>query len=150
MGFREDIQKKIEKKQAELAEQERAFERDQAASAAYIQALQDILKGLPREPSEVSADRIFRPGSIMAQTREMILAAKHPLHISEILRQLGKTEKGARASVSGALGAYVRRGEVFVRPKPNTFGLAELGHSNDMESTADVEPPADFGTLKAS
>jgi len=149
MGFREDIQRKIEKKQAELLEQERAFERDRAASLAYLQALQDMLKVLPREPMDVSANKIVRQGSAMARTRDMILAAKRPLHITEILQQLGKAnDRKARASLSGALGAYVRRGEIFVRPKPNTFGLVELGH-HEFE-LAEEEPPSDFGSLKAS
>ena len=149
MGFREEIQKKIEKKQAERLDVYRRFERDRAAADAYIQALQEMLKALPRESSDVSTGRIFRRGSVTAQTREMILAAQRPLHITEILQQLGKTEKSARASVSGALGAYVRRGEIFVRPKPNTFGLIELGHK-DMASVAETEPPEDFGDMKAS
>jgi hypothetical protein len=150
MGFREDIQKRIEKKQAELIDQERAYERDRAASLAYIQALQDMLKSLPREPTDMSADKIFRKGSAMARAREMILAANRPLHISEILRELGKTnDHNARASLSGALGAYVRRGEIFARPKPNTFGLVELGH-HEAHASAEEEPPEDFGSLKAS
>ena len=147
MGFREDILKKIERKQAEQLEQERAFERERAASLAYLQALQDMLKSLPREPTEIGADKIFRQGSAMARTRELILAAKRPLHIGEILTALGKTnDHNARASISGALGAYVRRGEVFTRPRPNTFGLDELGH----HESADELPPEDFGSLKAS
>jgi hypothetical protein len=150
MGLREDLQRKIDKKQADLVDRERAYQMEQAAALAYIQALQDTLKGLPRELSDVSADKIFRKGSAMARTREMILAAKRPLHISEILKELGRTnDKNARASISGALGAYVRKGEVFVRPKPNTFGLAELGHHN-LADEAEDEPPADFGSFKAS
>lgn len=148
MGFREDIQKKIERKQTELLEQERAFERDRAATLAYIQALQDMLKSLPREMTDANADKIFRPGSAVARTREMILAANRPLRIAEILSGLGKADDhNARASISGALGAYVRKGEVFTRPRPNTFGLVELGH-HDVETVE--EPPADFGSLKAS
>jgi hypothetical protein len=148
MGLREDIQKKIEKKQFELLERERNFEIERASVAAYIQALQDTLKFLPREATEGKADKIFRRGSAMARTREMILAANRPLHIGEILNGLGKMDDhNARASITGALGAYVRRGEIFTRPRPNTFGLVELGHS---ESADEEVPPADFGKLKAS
>jgi hypothetical protein len=148
MGLREDIQKRIEKKQAELIEQERAFERDRAATLAYIQALQDMLKSLPREAAEASAEKLFRRGSAMARTRDMILAAKRPLHITEILAGLGRPDDTAsRASITGALGAYVRKGEVFTRPRPNTFGLVELGHH---QVAGDDEPPPDFGSLSPS
>lgn len=148
MGFREDIQKKIERKQAELLEQERAFEIDRAGAIAYIQAMQDILKTLPRAVVDGSADITFRPGSAIARTRDMILAAKRPMPITEILSGLGKAnDHNARASISGALGAYVRRGEVFTRPRPNTFGLVELGHH---DLPVEDEPPADFGSLAAS
>jgi len=149
MGLREDIQRKIERKQAELLEQERNFDLQRAGALAYIQALQDTLKVIPREPT-VTAERTFREGSAIGKTREMIVAAKRPLHINEILNGLGKpNERGARASVVGALGAYVRRGEVFVRTAPNTFGLIELGHHTSSAPEED-EPPADFGALKAS
>jgi hypothetical protein len=147
MGLREDLQKKIDKKNAEVAERERFFEIERAAALAYIQALQDTLKSLPREVTEAGAGKIFRRGSTVARTREMILAANRPLHISEILSGLGRpNDHNARASLSGALGAYVRRGEVFTRPRPNTFGLVELGHTEVSED----EPPADFGTVRAS
>src|SRR6185295_14338559 len=49
MGLREDIQRKIERKQAELLEQERNFDLQRAGALAYIQALQDMLKVIPRE-----------------------------------------------------------------------------------------------------
>lgn len=146
MGLREEIQRKIERKQAELAERDRTFELERAGAVAYIQALQDLLKSLPRDATEGSADKLLRKGSGVAKTREMILAAKRPLHIAEILSGLGKAnDHNARASISGALGAYVRRGEVFTRPRPNTFGLVELGQ---IESPED-EPPTDFGSLRA-
>lgn len=146
MGLREDILKKIEKKQAELLERERSFEIERASVLAYVQALQDTLKSLPRETTEGSADRIFRRGSAMALTRGMILSQKRPLHITEILSGLGKPDDHkARASITGAIGAYVRRGEVFTRPRPNTFGLVELGHN---ATSDEEEPPADFGSLE--
>jgi hypothetical protein len=33
------------------------------------------------------------------------------------------------------LAAYVRRGEIFTRPSPNTFGLLELGHDNEADAS---------------
>jgi hypothetical protein len=145
MSLRDDIQKRIEKKQTELREAERAFERAQAAGEAYIQALQDTLKALPRDITDVRPEKILRAGGIMAKVRQMILDNGNPMPISEILANLGKpSDKKARASVSGAIGNYVRKGEVFVRSGPNTFGLIELGHTSN--GFAD-QPPAGFGSL---
>ena len=149
MGFREDLLKKIERRQAELIENERAFERDRAAAEAYIQALQDMLKSLPREPSGIRPEAILRAGGAMARTRNLILAAGQTLHINDILKGLGKSsDRKSRLSLTSALGAYVRRGEVFVRTGPNTFGLIELGHQP--HSTSLEEPPEDFGSIDDS
>jgi hypothetical protein len=146
MGFREDLQRKIDKKQSELVAMVRTFELSKAAAEAYIQAYQDMLKSLPRESAEAKPEAVFRGGSVAKRTREMILGEERPLHILDILKGLGKgDDRGSRASLTSALGAYARRGEVFVRTAPNTFGLLELGHVADTQ-TVD-EPPADFGRL---
>ncbi|MGH7484138.1 MAG: hypothetical protein ACREMY_00865 [bacterium] len=144
MGFREEIQRRIEKKQAEWSELERELDRQRAAAEAYVQALQDMLKVLPRDVNEVKPETYLRPGGAMARTRELILAQGHPLHVNDILKGLGKpTERGVRTSLSTSLNVYARKGEVFVRTGPSTFGLLELGHS----SAAEAEPPAGFGRL---
>jgi hypothetical protein len=142
MALRDDIQRKIEKKQAELLESERTYAIGRAAALAYIQALQDTLKSLPREPNNENPAKTLRPGSAVARARELILIAKRPMHLTELLKGLGRpVDNNTRASLTGALGAYVRRNEVFTRPQPNTFGLIELGH----DDTRADEPPDDFG-----
>jgi hypothetical protein len=147
MGFREDILRKIERKQADLLTHERAFERERAATEAYIQALQDMLKVLPRDASEARPDAMLRTGSVAGRAREAILAANRPLHINPILKELGRgDDRKSRASLTGALGAYARKGEVFVRTAPNTFGLLELGHAAAAGPVAE-ELPRDFGSL---
>jgi hypothetical protein len=146
MGFREDLQRKIEKKQAELVAMERAFELAKAGAEAYIQAYQDMMKSLPRESSEARPESIFRAGSAAKRCREMIIDAIRPLHINDLLKGLGKgDDRGSRASLTSALGAYARKGEVFVRTAPNTFGLLEMGHAAGAQAVD--EPPADFGRL---
>jgi hypothetical protein len=144
MSFREEIQRKIEKKQAEWFEFEREFERQRAAAEAYIQALQDVLKSLPRDANDAKPETYLRAGGAMARTRELILSQRRPLHVNDILKGLGKpVERGVRASLSTSLNTYARRGEVFVRTAPSTFGLLELGHG----AVTETEPPAGFGRL---
>ena len=144
MALREDIQKKIEKKVQDLAELDSAYGINRASVQAYIQAMQDMLKVLPREASESRpANMVLRPGSAMAQARDVIQKAGRPLHIAEILRAMGRSvDKEMRTSVGGSLSNYVRRGEIFIRTAPNTFGLIGM--------EAAKEPPLDFGKVRAA
>ncbi len=146
MGLREDIQRRIEKKQQEQADREMAFAIERASTAAYIQAMQDMLKSLPRDPSDArDGNLVLRPGSAMAQARDAIQKAGKPLHISAILRAIGRpVDKESRTSIGGSISNYVRRGEVFTRTAPNTFGL--LG----METVTPNEPPDGFGKVRSA
>jgi hypothetical protein len=142
MGLREDLQKRIDRKLQELAEKEAAFRIEHASTLAYIQALQDTQKSLPRETPEAAAQAL-RPGSAMAQAHAALKRAGRPLHISELLVAMGRENtKELRSVVGGSLANYVRRGEIFIRTAPNTFGLV------GMTSPAMAEPPAGFGTLR--
>lgn len=144
MGLKEDIQRKIDRKQQELVEREATFKIERASALAYIQALQDLLKTLPRDASDVrSAEQVLRPGSGMAQAKDLISKAGKPLHIGELLRAMGRpVSKENRASLGGSISNYVRRGEVFIKTAPNTFGL--IG----MEQQAASKPPPGFGSVR--
>lgn len=147
MTNRRKIESKITKKEQEIQE----LEGDIREAKVYIQALQDVLKMLPRDQSSVSpAIDTLRTGSLVSGARDAILKAKRPLHVSELLDALGKErDRKSRAAVAGSLSAYVRKGEIFTRPKPNTFGLVELydNESEQDESVANVTkmPPSGFG-----
>jgi hypothetical protein len=102
------------------------------------------MKTLPRESSQSSPAESLRPTSIGAKTRQFILGSGKPLHINEILKLLGReTDKNNRVSVSGTLAAFVRKGEIFTRPAPNTFGLVEMNGVNSQG--AQPEPPIHDG-----
>jgi len=142
MKFRDDLQKRIEKKELEIRE----LEKQLAAANAYLQALQETIRMLPKEPRSGQSlpTQILRPGSGVAKVREAIIKAGKPLHITELLKALGRpVDKNSRVSLSGSLSGYVKRNEIFTRPAPNTFGLIELNHSQMPED----EPPEDFGSL---
>jgi hypothetical protein len=141
MNERRKIEEKLRKKEEEIQELEAKI-RD---ARTYMQALQDVLKILPRSPVKVGNGGALRPGSSMSHVRDFILEKGQPAHVSELLEALGKeATREARASLSGSLAAYVRKGEIFTRPSPNTFGLIELGHENEPEEGY-AEPPPDFG-----
>jgi len=142
MKFRDDLQKRIEKKELEI----RDLEKQLAAAQAYLQALQETVRMLPKEPRglQTAPAQVLRPGSGVAKAREAILKAGKPLHITELLKAIGRpVDKNNRVSLSGSLSGYVKRNEIFTRPAPNTFGLIELNHSQMPED----EPPEDFGVL---
>jgi hypothetical protein len=142
MGLRGNFQKLIDKKQQEI----RALEIQLREAAAYIQALQDSMKLLPRDVEGRSEEHLLREGSALAKTRDLLRHSGTPLPISEILKLLGKPQdKKHRISLAGTLSGYARKGRVFTKTAPNTFGLLEFGTSED--SAEDEELPAEFGSM---
>lgn len=128
----------------EKAEEEVALWRKQIElKHAYIQGLKDTLRHLPKIPDKSSnGQATLRAGSDIAKAREIILKEGKPMHIAEIIKRLGKDlTKQNRASLSSYIGSFVRKGEYFTRPAPNTFGLVEF---EPAAASAD-EPPAEFG-----
>ena len=139
------IIERIRRKEAEI---QTLDERIRAAKI-YVQALQDVLNAIGRaKVDRPASDAALRAGSSVALAREVILRAAKPVHISDLLSAMGKgVTKEARASLASSLAAYVRRGEVFTRSAPNTFGLIELGHDSGSVSLP-REPPAEFGEVR--
>lgn len=139
MGIKEKIEEKIKKKDLEIQELESKIRE----AKSYIQALQDTLKVLPKEEMAISVptESSLRPGGSIAKTLQYLKKTGQPMHISEILKGIGKPiSKKERVSLSGSLNFYVKRNSIFNRPSPNTFGLVEWGNIST------TEPPEDFGT----
>jgi len=139
MTERKKIEERLRKKEQEIG----ALEEKIKAARVYVQALRDILKMLGGE-SDDDPESTLRPGSAVAEARQVIRDKGMPVHINDILAALGKeVTREAKASLTSSLAAYVRRNDIFTRPAPNTFGLAELGHETVDEGGS--EPPPDFG-----
>jgi len=132
-----ELDKKIEKKKQELTE----LARQLGEGRAYLAALEDTRKLLPKEASG-NQEFVPRLGSDVAKVLALLKQEGAPLHIDVILSKLGKpADKKTKVSLSGSMAAYVRDGKLFSRPAPNTFGLLEF----DRSKTDNDEPPADFG-----
>lgn len=151
MEIRKEIERKIERKEKELRELEQETAIRLREGAAYIQALQESLKLLPKERSDESA-LVLRAGSAIAKARDAIRDAGTPLHVSELLKILGKpVTPASKAGLAGSLAWYVRKNEIFTRPAPNTFGLFELARSKEEPEAMHIppsngeEPPGNFG-----
>lgn len=133
---------RIKRKQAEIQD----LENQAREGRAYVQALYDVLKMMPRDTQSASGSEILRPGSAAAKARDLILAAGAPVHVSDLLKQMGKeVSRETRSSLSGTLAAYVRKGEIFTRPGPNLFGLVEMNGQPDARENVQAEMPANFG-----
>jgi len=143
MGIRENFQKLIDKKQQEISQ----LELQAREAKAYIQALQDSMKFLPREgSSNTSSDHALRPDSALAKARDAIKTAGTALPIAEILKAIGKPQdKKHRVSLAGTLSSYVRAGKVFTKTAPNTFGLLEFGN---VQSDVGEDLPEEFGNMQ--
>lgn len=144
MSERKKIEDRLNKKEHEIVTLEEKIK----VAKVYVQALRDILKMLGSEnpnQAESDAEATLRSGSAVDLARRAILEKGIPVHIDEILAALGKdATREAKASLTSSIAAYVRRKEIFTRPAPNTFGLVELGHTSN-EDTSGNEPPRDFG-----
>jgi hypothetical protein len=139
MGIRDNLQRLISKKEQEIGDLEQKL-RD---ARVYLQAVQDSMKALPKDAMDPDKPRELRPGTAVAKTRDLIKSAGRPLHITDILKGLGRpVDKKNKLSLSGSLAGYVREGQIFSRPAPNTFGLIDLGVNG---SNADL--PEDFGKM---
>lgn len=141
MSEKERIAEKLRKKELEI----QSLEEKLRAARVYVQALQDVIKMLSVGADFPPSDVALKPGSAVAQARDIILSRGSPVYIGDLMTALGReSNRESRASLTSSLAAYVRRGEIFTRPAPNTFGLIELGHQEATQETV-AEPPPDFG-----
>jgi hypothetical protein len=149
MDVREGIERKLEAKRKELADLELKV-REQYS---YIRALEDTLRMMDGEDDGSGEARTIRTGSDVGRSQEALRVAGKALHISDLLKAMGKTDdKRNRVSLAGTLAGYVRRNHVFTRPGPNTFGLIEFSGKDDarppISESVDGEPPEDFGVVR--
>jgi len=119
-----ELEKRIKKKEAEIAALRKQIEQ----AEAYLQGMSDSLKLFAREGEDEGDNApVLRAGSELEKARLAILKAGKPLHIKELVVSIGKEPtKENKTSLSGSIGAYVRRALIFTRPKPNTFGVTEF------------------------
>lgn len=134
MGIRAQLEKKIEAKKQEIVQ----LETNLREANAVLSTLQDVLKMLPKEGTDDrKTEQALRPGTEVARAYDFIKAKGKPQYIEDILKGIGKeVTKENRASLGGSLGNYARKGEIFKKTAPNTFGLIEPD-SSEPESASD-------------
>lgn len=142
MSTRRKFERKIREKEQEIQDLEHRL----MEARAYVAAMQDAIRLLLPEPGaengEVGAEIAIKAGSAVEAAVKALRDAQKPMHIMDLLKAIGREATPEnRASLGGSIAAYVRKGAIFSRPAPNTFGLAEWGQSVTAEG-----PPDDFGT----
>jgi len=121
--MRAQIEKELNKKQADVD----AMERELHAARAVIAAFKELLRKMPGEGAASSAatgwgKNELRPGSDATKARQAILQAGRPLHIKEIISAVGKANtKTNRLSMASSLANYARKGLHFKKTGPNVF-----------------------------
>jgi len=145
MGAKETLQRIADRKALEI----QSLQIQLAEARAYHQAIQDAIRALPREQSELGEDYSLREGTAIAEARQILASAGRPLHILEILKRMGReTDKPNRVSLSGSLSAYVRKSQVFRKTAPNTFSLISRADGEKNISPAPAEEfPLGFGNV---
>ncbi len=139
MHIREQFQRLLDRKHQEIRNLELQLEK----AKTYVEALQDSMRLLPKDGT--SGEATLRPDTTLAKTRDLLRKAGTPMHISEILKALGAgTDSKQILSLGGSLAGYVRKGKIFTRPAPNTFGLIEMNGKSDLKVEEDI--PDDFGS----
>jgi hypothetical protein len=143
MGARESLQKLADRKEAEI----RNLKLQIAQAESYLQAIQDSLKVLPKEPLETGGEPELRAGTLLSQARDILKAEGKPLHVNEILKKMGKNvDKGNRISLSGSISAYARKQMIFKKTGPNIFALVNMPPQAAGEEGEDV--PENFGSVQ--
>ena len=142
MSLRRKFERKVREKEQEI----QSLEYRLMEARAYLQAMQDAMKMVPLSDSgedrETGSEPSNKPGSSRYAVVHAFRNSKRPMHIMELLTSMGREPTSEnRASVGASIAAYVRKGVVFTRPAPNTFGLAEWGNVVGQ----DEAPPDDFG-----
>jgi hypothetical protein len=139
MHIREQFQRLLDRKQQEIRNLELQLEK----AKTYVEALQDSMRLLPKDGS--TGEATLRPDTILSRTRDVLRIAGTPMHISDILKALGSsTDTKHKLSLGGSLAGYVRKGQIFTRPAPNTFGLIEMNGKGETKPGEDI--PEDFGS----
>lgn len=143
MAFREDYQKRIDRKRQEIEDLRKQVQLEER----YLQAMLDTFKMLPREPvvaaNEAPSGPALRKNSLPALAYVALKRVGAPMHVKALLTEIGKpTTRNNYSTLSSSLTAYARRGEIFTKPEPNTFGLIEFGEAArvaDLISVSDGE-----------
>ncbi len=138
MSAKNKIEQKIEKKKEEIIEHQSKIRE----AEVFIQAFQEALKVLPRVSPGLNGVPAIRENSIAWKAIKALRLNGRAMKINKLLEACG-FPKEKKQSVSGTLAFYIRKGVVFTRPSPGTYGLVEFKAGT--VALLDAGPPHSFG-----
>ena len=145
-----ELERRIEQERQKVANLRSQVER----AEAFIAGLEEAMKLVPPEviESKRQVSHTPRSKSDVQKAKFQLSATGHSMHISDILKAIGKEDtKQHRASLSSSLARYARKGEVFRRDGPNEFSLIPLGvgeseqKRDTQNGTSGIDLPPIFG-----
>lgn len=151
MYLRTELARRIEQERQKVADLRSQVER----AEAFIAGLEEAMKLVPTDGGEKKrqVEHTPRSKSDVQKAKFQLSATGHSMHVSDILKAIGKEDtKQNRASLSSSLARYARKGEIFRRVGPNEFSLVQLGvggteKQRDAENgRAGIDLPPMFGT----
>jgi hypothetical protein len=144
MQIQREFDRRIDKKRQEIA----SLKQQLLTAETYLEAMLDMAKLLPKEGGK---EPELRAGSDLARARDFIKVHGRPQHVTDILKGLGKeVNKPNKISLSGSLGGYARKGVIFTKPAPNTFGLIEFENGGENKPEETFEQPDVFSAVPAA
>lgn len=127
MSIRSKIEDKIKKKESDLDKAQIEFDLTMREGRAYIQALQDMIKILPKEDRMSSPEALLKRNSGPRKAYDYLKSVGKPMHITDIMKAVGlEVNKNNRATLASSLNLYVNKDQIFTRPAPATFGLKDM------------------------
>ncbi|WP_150103234.1 hypothetical protein [Hyphomicrobium denitrificans] len=137
MADRQTIEARLRQKEREI----QILEFRLREANGYARALRELLGLGP-----------YGEKSMVDQARDIISERGHPVHIVELLKAMGReVSRENRVSLTSALSAYVRKGEIFRKFGPNEFGLRDhkpnKSRKLSLSTKPRAEPPDDFGQM---
>lgn len=143
MSFQSEVEMRIARERRRIAELRNEIMRRES----FVAGLEAALKIIPSEEGPQSSSvEPLRTGSDVKKAQQLLMTVKGALHISDILKGIGKEDtKQNRASLASSLARYARRGEIFQREGPNEFAL--ISPNSPSVNTEDDTPefPSLFG-----
>lgn len=144
MALRDELVRRISRKLQEVAaleQQQSALAQQIGIAKAYAQAMEEALRMAERDAvAPITTGKSLRRGSGPGKAQKALRQAGQPLHITRLLVEMGlPVNRKTRSTLSSALATYARKGEVFTRTAPNTFGLIEFGPVPDAAASLDTE-----------
>ena len=111
------------------------LEKEIIGAKAYVKGLEESLKLVPNEEANKKPASSLRPGGSIAQVHDILSKNGNPMHINDILTEMGRnTDADSKKTLTAPLNNYVRQGKIFSRDMPNTFGLKEWENNRPLDN----------------